>query len=192
MTAERGLVAVWGTRWIPVTFVPWIVNWTMMSVPTLSPRLTIGLPLALALLLWGYRRVYGRPTWMESGTALYFALAGIFMVSGSGFFNSYGDVAGSLALAGIWMGTLAKDMPLTGEYSKWQWPEALWNNPVFVKTNAIITAFWGGVFLLQAVVALAGHYAPSAAVLWTVVRYLLLVPAFVFTAWFQKWYPARG
>jgi drug/metabolite transporter (DMT)-like permease len=129
---------------------------------------------------------------MESGTALYFALAGIFMVSGSGFFNSYGDVAGSLVLAAIWMGTLAKDMPLTGEYSKWHWPEALWRNPVFIKTNAIITAVWGVVFMLQAAAALAGHFDPSLTFLWILLRYLLLVPAFAFTAWFQKWYPAYG
>ena len=44
----------------------------------------------------------------------------------------------------------------------------------------------------MAVLALAGHARPDQALLWTIARNLLLIPAFAFTAWFQKWYPARG
>lgn len=152
----------------------------------------MGIPLLLGVLLWGYRRGYGRPTWMETGTMLYFALAGLLTVLGSGFFTVYGDVVGSLVLSGLWMGTLAKSMPLTGEYIKWHFHPALWSNHVFIKTNAIITAVWGGIYLLQAVAALAGHFAPAQAFQWMLVRHLLLVPAIIFTIWFQKWYPAHG
>lgn len=129
---------------------------------------------------------------METGTLLYFAIAVLMVLLGNSFLAIYGDVVGLLVQAALWMGTLATSMPLTGEYSKWYWPPALWSNPVFIKTNAIITTMWAGVFLLQAVVALIGHFSPEQAILWTVVRHLLLAPAFIFTAWFQKWYPTYG
>ncbi len=45
---------------------------------------------------------------------------------------------------------------------------------------------------LQAVLALTGHHAPGQAPLRTLARNMLLVPAFAFTARFQKWYPAYG
>lgn len=65
-----------------------------------------------------------------------------------------------------------------------------WSTGVFIKTNAVITAVWAGVFLSQAVLDLAGHYGPSP--LLTAASHLLILPALFFTAWFQKWYPAHG
>ena len=112
--------------------------------------------------------------------------------SGNKFFTTFGDVVSLLVLSGLWMGTLATAMPLTGEYSKLYWPPALWTNHVFIKTNAIITAVWAGIYLLQAILALIGHFVPAQAVLWMIVRHLLLVPTLVFTSWFQKWYPTYG
>jgi hypothetical protein len=111
---------------------------------------------------------------------------------GSDFFRDYGVVVGHLAMSGIWMGTLATLTPLTANYSKWSYPfPALWADPGFIRTNAILTAFWGAMFLLMGVAALAGHYAPANHGMWVVIRNLLLLPAFAFTFWFQKWYPVR-
>lgn len=129
---------------------------------------------------------------METGTALYFALTGLTTLFGNGFFTVYGNVVDSLVLSGLWTGTLSTSMPLTGEYIKWHFHPALWTNQVFIKTNAIITAVWGGTYLLQAVTALAGHFAPAQAFQWMLVRHLLLIPAIIFTIWFQKWYPTYG
>jgi len=189
---QRGPIRLPGMAWLTLAFVPWIVHWATADIPNTSPWLSLGVPLLLGAWLWGYRRIFARPTWMERGTPLYFALAGLVTLLGNGFFAAYGDVVGPLVLGGLWMGTLATDMPLTGEYSKWYYPPALWTHPVFVRTNAVITAVWVGVYMLQAILALVGHFAPAQAILWMIVRDLLLVPAFVFTAWFQKWYPAYG
>lgn len=90
------------------------------------------------------------------------------------------------------MGTLATSMPLTGEYSKWHFHPALWTNHVFIRTNAIITAVWGVIYLIQAVMALAGHYTPAQSYQLMVARHLLLIPAGIFTFWFQRLYPAYG
>ncbi len=191
-TVQRGPIRIPGMAWLTLAFIPWIVHWATMDIPGLGLWVSLGVPLLLGALIWGYRRLFARPTWMETGTPVYFALAGLATFLGNRFFADYGGVLGYLALAGIWLGTLAAERPLTAEYSKWSYPPALWKHPVFLRTNAIITTAWGWVYLLMAVLALAGHAQPEQALLWTVVRNLLLVPAFAFTAWFQKWYPARG
>lgn len=188
----RGPIRLPGMAWLTVAFVPWIVHWATMDIPGMSAWVSLGVPLLLGVLLWGYRRLFSRPTWMETGAPLYFALAGLATLLGSRFFTDYGDVLGYLALAGIWLGTLAAERPFTAEYSKWSYPPALWNLPVFLRTNAIITTMWGWVYLLMAVLALVGHARPEQALVWMVARNLLLIPAFAFTVWFQKWYPARG
>ncbi|MBC7226126.1 MAG: NAD(P)H-dependent oxidoreductase [Thermoflexales bacterium] len=191
-TVQRGPIRLPGMAWLTVAFIPWIVHWATMDIPDVGPWVSLGGPLLLGALIWGYRQLFARPTWMETGTPLYFALAGLATLLGSRFFTDYGDVLGYLTLAGIWLGTLAAERPFTAEYSKWSYPPALWNLPVFLRTNAIITTAWGWVYLLMAALALAGHARPEQALLWVVVRNLLLIPAFAFTAWFQKWYPARG
>jgi len=190
-TVQRGPLKLGGMTWLTLAFVPWIAYWVMGSIPGIGPLVYLGVPLVLGLALLGYRAVCARPTWMEMGTPVYFALAGLVTALNGGLFTTYGDVLSSLALAGLWGGTLFTAMPLTGHYSKWSWPSALWTHPTFVKTNVIITAFWVGTYTLQAVAALLGHLMPEQHLLWLIVRYALLVPAFVFTAWFQKWYPAN-
>lgn len=189
---QRGPVRLSGIIWLKAAFVPWIVHWSTMGSSSLGAPVKMGIPLLFGALLWAYRRAFGRPTWMESGTLVYFAIAWLMARAGNGFIPAYGDVVGSLVLCGLWMGTLATSMPLTGEYSKWHYHPALWTNNVFIKTNAIITAVWGGIYLAQAVMALAGHFAQAQSFQWMVARHLLLIPGFIFTVWFHRWYPASG
>ncbi len=191
-TVQRGPLRLPGMAWLTVAFVPWIVHWATVDISGVGPWGSLGVPFLLGALIWGYRCRFARPTWMETGTPFYFALAGLATLLGSDFFTTFGDVLGYLVLAGTWLGTLATETPFTAEYSRWSYPAALWRHPAFIRTNGIITAVWGGVYLLQAILALAGHHAPAQALLWTLVRNLLLMPAFAFTAWFQKWYPTYG
>jgi len=189
-TEERGPIKL-GMGWLAAAFVPWMLYWIAGSIPGVHPWASLGLPFLLGMALWVYRRVFGRPTWFEAGTPAYFGLAWAGSLVGFEFFQVYGDVVGYIVLAGLWMGTLATETPLTAEYSKWSYHPALWKHPFFLRTNAVITAFWGGVYLLQAVLALLGHSEPGWSVPMLVLRNLLLIPAFAFTAWFPKWYPVK-
>lgn len=191
---RRGPIRLPAMTWLALTFIPWSLNWVATALPPGLGRhwVQTGLPLLLAILIWGYQRVFGQNTLFETGTLVYYLLAFLVTIGGSGFFLACGDVLSSLALGLLWTGSLATAMPLTGEYSKWELPPALWTNAVFVRTNAVITVVWAVIFLFQAAFALAGQYAPAEALLWLILRYLLLAPASVFTAWYQKWYPAYG
>jgi len=69
--------------------------------------------------------------------------------------------------------------------------QILATNPLFLRTNAIITAVWGEAFLFMAAMAMGMALSPEQKPLWLVLRYLPLILAGVFTAWFPNWYPAR-
>lgn len=81
-------------------------------------------------------------------------------------------------------------IPLTAHYSQNDYGgEGMLSNPLFIKTNRILTLCWGILYL--------------AMTLWTLVLTGIgfgwvrimnsILPAFmsVFTVWFQKWYPAK-
>lgn len=91
----------------------------------------------------------------------------------------------------MWTATCFVKIPLTAHYSMNQYngEEALLN-PLFMKTNRILTLMWGILYLLTSI--------------WTYVlmgtgikSYIgavnSVVPIFmgIFTVWFQKWYPAK-
>ncbi len=85
-----------------------------------------------------------------------------------------------------WLVSACQKVPLSAWYSMNEYggPDA-WNNPIFMKTNRILTVSWGFLYLLFFLVP-----ALPPMVAW-------IAPALlgVFTLWFQKWYPtfvARG
>ncbi|MEM2585119.1 MAG: hypothetical protein QXP99_06330, partial [Thermoproteota archaeon] len=88
----------------------------------------LGFSLLAGMLIWIYRRLFEEPTWMETGTFIYFATCWLISLFGSRLLQTYGDVISYVALAGIWLGTLAAESPLTAEYSKWSYPQALWKH----------------------------------------------------------------
>lgn len=57
-----------------------------MGNPGLSTEVKMGIPALIGALLWWYRRAFGKPTWMEAGTPVYFALAWLITQLGNGFF----------------------------------------------------------------------------------------------------------
>lgn len=82
-------------------------------------------------------------------------------------------------------------IPLTAHYSMndYNGEEAL-RNPLFIKTNRILTACWGGLYLLTPIWTY--FLMDTALGSWTgAINSVLPMLMGVFTAWFQKWYPAR-
>ncbi|OIQ61449.1 hypothetical protein MOTE_00120 [Moorella thermoacetica] len=94
------------------------------------------------------------------------------------------DFCGNLVLGAAWLATLATEEPLTAAYSRWNYPAGLATNPLFLRTNAIITAVWGEAFLFMAVTALGTAFMPEQKPLWLTLRYIPLILAGLFTACF--------
>ena len=97
-----------------------------------------------------------------------------------------------LAFGVMWLASCFRGrIPLTAHYSKngYGGDDAL-NNSLFVKTNRILTMLWGILYLVTAMIS------------WFLMRSAVsslsglinsAAPVFmgIFTAWFQRWYPAR-
>lgn len=91
----------------------------------------------------------------------------------------------------MWSASCLSKIPLTAHYSKnsYNGDKAL-ENPLFMKTNRILTLAWGILYLLTPIwtYAMMGTKIGS----WVgAINSILPVLMGVFTAWFQKWYPAK-
>jgi len=91
----------------------------------------------------------------------------------------------------IWLISSATKIPLTAYYSSNDYNgDEAFNNPLFIKTNKILTIAWGVLYLIVA----AYSYFLLGSIL---SRYTGLINSLapilmgLFTAWFSKWYPAK-
>jgi hypothetical protein len=124
---------------------------------------------------------------MEWGGLGYFSLAAALALTSTTVYVAWGSVFSSLAMAGLWLASLKfASVPLSAEYSKWGFVKALWKNSMFIYPNAVISLMWGGQFFAASILGVLAILLPEQEMLFTVTRYLLLVPAFIFTADYQK------
>lgn len=95
----------------------------------------------------------------------------------------------------MWSLSACLKIPLSAEYSMNDYGgEQAFQNPIFIRTNRILTAMWGIFYLLLSVWT---YFLMSSATgsCMGVISYVLPVILGIFTLWFQKWYPekiARG
>ena len=91
----------------------------------------------------------------------------------------------------MWTVTCFGKIPLTAHYSmnRYRGEDAL-RNPLFMKTNRILTLMWGVLYLLTPIWTyfLMGTGIKSYI---GAVNSILPILMGVFTVWFQKWYPAK-
>ena len=91
----------------------------------------------------------------------------------------------------MWLVTAFLPTPLTAYYSAYGYGgDAALDNPLFVRTNRILTACWGVLYLvtpLWSTYLLASPAANLAGAINSVCPALMGA----FTIWFQRWYPAH-
>jgi multimeric flavodoxin WrbA len=168
-----------------VMLLPWIFAWVVLAInPQWGGASAILLCAALPLLWLRYRPVA-------------FEYISVSAVSGIALFTLLGanmrlTVPLSYALFGsMWFATGFMKIPLTAYYtqSAYGGGQAL-SNPLFIRTNRILTFAWGALYLITPIWTWA--------LLGTGVSYLTgafnsVLPALMglFTRWFQRWYPAQ-
>jgi hypothetical protein len=98
-----------------------------------------------------------------------------------------GVLANGALAAGSWL-TIAVRKPFTLDYAKEHTAPALWDSPVFLKTNDVVTAAWAMTFTINCGLALlkVSHFI-FADLTFELVSYALLIGA----AFFTVWYPAH-
>lgn len=190
-----GPIPLPGMTWMTIAFIPWILHWSTFDIPAVSHWISIGLPLLLISLIVAYRLSFSPsktenaqpPTFMEWGSFAYFIFAGALALAGSEGFAHWGSIVGTFIMGGLWLSSIQfAKTPLSAEYSKWSYVKALWRNSMFIYPNAVISLMWGWQFILASFLGIAAILLPEQMAIFTVVRYLLLVPAFIFTSQYQK------
>ncbi|MCP4139892.1 MAG: SCP2 sterol-binding domain-containing protein [Chloroflexi bacterium] len=182
-----GPINLSGMAWMTVAFIPWILHWSTFEIPSLSHWVSVGLPLLISLFIVIYRLKFDRPTFMEWGGLGYFTLVGTLSLMAFEYYSHWGITFSNIAMAGLWLSSvLFSQTPLSAEYSKWSFVKALWHNSLFIYPNAIISLVWGWLYVVAIILSFAAIFLPEQRAIFTIVRYLLLIPAFAFTATYQK------
>jgi hypothetical protein len=146
-----------GMGWIFIGFIPWILYWVLSGPGLWTAAVTAGLASALALNAYRFRQRLVRT--MELVTLGFFAAHfAATVVLGLPFFKVYDAMLVGATLAAMAWGTLLAGSPFTYQYAREDWPREYWDNPLFRRTNEIITAVWGIVFTVNAVL---GALAPA-------------------------------
>jgi hypothetical protein len=168
-----GPVALGGMTWLAVAFAPWMAMWLGLPWPA---------ALGGAVVMAAYRARVRELTWFEAGSVLCFAVLSVVALVAGNWMARWGTVAGTLALAGLWLAPTAVRSPaLSAAYSKWKYVPALWSNATFLHVNAVISLAWGCTFIGQGLVELGARLAPHLAEFLIPTRWLVLIPAILLT-----------
>jgi putative sterol carrier protein len=181
--------------WTFVAFAPWILYWVLAGMEYTTAAILSGLGLSLAIN--GYRFATRKVKILDTVSLIVLATFAFFtLVLGSDLLVFYGGIVSDAALALVAWGSLLVGNPFTYDYAKEDWDEAFWDNPIFVRTNQIITAAWGVIFTVQALIGGAAMMMSlegmARIILVAIIPRSLLVIGIFFSVWFPRWYPQRA
>jgi hypothetical protein len=184
-----------GVVWATIAFVPWIVYWVLAGMGHTSAAILLGL--GVSLVINGYRVAVRKIKTLDLVSLIFLGIgAWVTLVLGSDLLVFYGGVLSDATLSLVAWGSLLAGNPFTYDYAKEDWDEAFWNDPIFIKTNQIITAVWGLIFSAQALVGgtslVMGLEGIPRIVLVAIIPRTLLIVGILFSAWFPRWYPPRA
>lgn len=170
---------------MPLLLIPWMALWIALPIDAVIGG-ALGAALC-ALLPAAYLRY--RMTPFEALT-----LAAVGGISLAALLGCPGEplVLLSYALFGLmWLTTAFLPRPLTAYYSCEAYGgQAMLDNPLFIRTNRILTACWGALYLMTPLWSAYLLSSPLAS-LAGAVNSLCPVLMGAFTVWFQRWYPAH-
>ncbi len=169
--------------------IPWIVFWVAAAIDSFwGSLISIAVCVLLPVLM---RRT--KATVYDQISVLAVAACSIALLTGA---RPALVIPASYFLFGaMWTATCFAEVPLTAHYSKNSYNgEAALRNPIFMRTNRILTAAWGVLYLITPIWTYFIMQTDAASFVGAINS---ILPALmgVFTAWFQKWYPrhiARG
>lgn len=176
-----------------VGLAPWIVYSLVEGNGRLEESAAIALGLALAILMAGWLRG-SRPKLLEYSDVIFFGALAIFVAVASDDTHAWlerwsGEVA-NIALVVIALGSIALRQPFTLAYAKESAPRELWSNPVFLRTNYVITWAWAIAFGIEAASGFYGDLVlDDSNNIWT--GWIIQTFPLIVAAQFTLWYPQR-
>ena len=169
--------------------IPWIVFWVAASIDSFWGSL-LSMAICVLLPVLMYRT---KVTRYDQISSLGVGACSIALLAGA---SPILVIPASYFLFGlIWTVSCFTSVPLTAHYSKNSYNgDAALRNPIFMRTNRILTAAWGILYLVTPIWTYFIMQTDAASFVGAINSVLPALMG-VFTAWFQKWYPqhiARG
>lgn len=169
--------------------IPWIVFWVVASIDGFWGSL-ISVTVCVLLPVLMHRT---KATLYDQISGLGVGACSVALLAGA---SPILVVPVSYLLFGLmWTVSCFLKVPLTAHYSKNSYNgEAALRNPIFMRTNRILTAAWGVLYLVTPIWTYFIMLTDAASYVGAINSVLPALMG-VFTAWFQKWYPrhiARG
>ncbi|RPE38195.1 hypothetical protein EDD90_1071 [Streptomyces sp. Ag109_O5-1] len=173
-------------------FAPWIV-YACLSPLGWQWSALAGLLTGLALIAVNLRAGTARDALiLEMSTAAFFAvLTAVAFVAPDSSVSHYGGALSFAWLAVTAWATLPLGRPFTLGIARRSTPEELWDNPVFLRVNVVITAAWAAAFTVTAIALTACGAAGAGTGLKVAFQVLGFVVPAVFTARYPKIVRAR-
>jgi hypothetical protein len=178
------------------SFAPWIVYALVSGNSASSKQWGALAALAVAVFIVAHQLRSGRrpdALIIEIGSAVFFAaLAALAYAAPHSALLGYSAALSSGALAVIAWGSLAIRHPFTLGIARQQVPRELWQQPMFIHANVVITTVWAVSFTAgAAALALVAH-AGGGTIARTIVQVAALVIPMVFTIRYTARARARG
>ena len=90
-----------------------------------------------------------------------------------------------VALAAVTFGSMLVKLPFTRQYAKEMVDRSLWENPVFIRVNVLMTGVWGGIFVINLALSyLMFAFPHSLGWIISPLSYLVLIAGILFTIWY--------
>jgi len=168
-----------------ILLLPWIVFWVAASINGYSGSLISIVSCAVVSLLFHKNKKTIYDT--ISNTA-------IIILSVMGLLAYDINILLPISYLGfglMWSVSCLNKIPLTAYYSANDYNgESAFHNPLFIKTNRILTFMWGILYVLTSIMTFFVMKTSFSAYL-GIINNILPIFMGIFTAWFQKWYPAK-
>lgn len=167
-----------------LTLIPWIAYWVAVAIDSyVGAFISIGVCAAMSLVFFKYRKT------------VYDVISSTAVIGLSILALLFPDTVNILlpasyfSFGAMWCISCLVKVPLTAWYSMKSYNgEIAFENPLFLRTNRILTLAWGILYLITSVWTyfLMGSSISSYL---AIINNILPVIMGIFTAWFQKWYP---
>ncbi|MFF7973220.1 hypothetical protein [Streptomyces sp. NPDC007905] len=140
-----------GTGSVFFSFAPWIIFGVVASPSTWKYAALAAL--IAAIVLSGQDILRGRIYVLDMVGIVFFAVITVLALalnrSELVWLETYAQVISNGVVAAVALGSLLVD-PFTAQYARQQTPRDVWDSPVFLHINRVLTAAWGVVFVLMA------------------------------------------
>lgn len=165
--------------------IPWITFWIAVSINSeIGSLITLGVCALMPLIMRNHLFVI----WDQLSIAAVAILSVITNITGDGNISTN---FGYLIFGLFWLSSCFTKEPLCATYVKYNYGgENAHNNPLFMRTNYILAACWGVLYVMTATWTFLLRKSGLSNSL-IVINNLVPIAMGAFTAWFEKWYPAH-